>query len=80
MFFCKPCEDYNNWPNSIFKSFGKCEMCNKQAECNDVPSKYLPPSRAYREREAKKIAELQMYKPKDVPIDIFDALEVDLPT
>lgn len=77
MFFCKPCEDYNDWPGSLFKSFGKCEMCGKTAECSDVPSKYLPESRAYREFEAKKLAEIQMYEPQEMPIDIFDASEVE---
>jgi hypothetical protein len=42
MFFCEACEKANNWPNSIFKSYGKCEICDKVGECNDVPSKYLP--------------------------------------
>lgn len=42
MFFCKPCGDARAWPNSIFKSYGKCEMCELPGECNDVPSRYLP--------------------------------------
>lgn len=42
MFFCGKCEKKNDWPNSIFKSFGRCEVCGKSAECNDVPSSYLP--------------------------------------
>ncbi len=45
MFFCVKCEVKNGWPNSIFKSYGRCEMCGKSAECNDVPSKYLPPAK-----------------------------------
>lgn len=42
MFFCETCEDENGWPNSLFKSFGKCEICGNRAACSDVPSKYLP--------------------------------------
>lgn len=42
MFFCEECEKRNEWPNSLFKSFGRCEVCGKAARCNDVPSKYLP--------------------------------------
>lgn len=42
MFFCEKCEEKYEWPSSIFKSYGKCEICKEVAECNDVPSKYLP--------------------------------------
>lgn len=42
MFFCEPCGDKRDWPDSIFKSYGKCEICGKVAACSDVPSKYLP--------------------------------------
>ena len=44
MFFCDPCATKRKWPTSISKSSGRCEMCNKSAICNDVPSKYLPVS------------------------------------
>lgn len=42
MFFCVKCERKNKWPNSLFKSYGACEICGSVGECNDVPSKYLP--------------------------------------
>lgn len=42
MFYCDPCRDQRGWPDSIFKSRGKCEVCRTVAVCNDVPSKYLP--------------------------------------
>jgi hypothetical protein len=42
MFFCEACRRKNNWPDSIFRSRGKCEVCGNVANCSDVPSKYLP--------------------------------------
>lgn len=76
MFFCKPCADYNNWREGISKSYGTCEMCDKPNQvCSDVPSKYLPPSRAYLEREAKKLAEIKMYEP--AAIDTTDDVDVE---
>lgn len=41
MFFCEPCRKQLEWPSSIAKSYGQCEMCDTEAACNDVPSKYL---------------------------------------
>lgn len=45
MFYCTPCQEKRDWPETIFKSTGKCEICGKSAVCNDMPSKYLPLSR-----------------------------------
>lgn len=42
MFYCDPCAKKNNWPDSIGKSVGPCEICGKTAECNDRPSSTLP--------------------------------------
>lgn len=43
MFYCDPRKKKNGWPeNFLFKSYGLCEACKKNAVCNDVPSKYLP--------------------------------------
>ena len=42
MFYCGTCEKDNEWPDSFIKSYGKCEMCDNVALCNDVPSRYLP--------------------------------------
>ncbi len=42
MFFCDPCGKERKWPDSIFQSYGPCEVCGKVGPCNDVPSKYLP--------------------------------------
>lgn len=41
MFICSPCleENYTNW--SFFKSRGKCELCEKESVCHDIPSKDL---------------------------------------
>lgn len=42
MFYCEKCAKKNEWPETVFKSYGKCECCDKVAECNDMPSRYLP--------------------------------------
>lgn len=42
MFFCDACAKKQNWPTSLFGSYGPCEVCGNMDECNDVPSKYLP--------------------------------------
>lgn len=42
MFYCGKCADEREWPDSLFKSRGRCEICGQAAACNDVPSKYLP--------------------------------------
>jgi len=42
VFYCDECRKAKDWPESIGKSVGKCEMCEKKAVCNDVPSRLLP--------------------------------------
>lgn len=43
MFYCNQCKDKNDWPESIARSHGRCEVCGKSRDCNDVPSGALPP-------------------------------------
>lgn len=45
MFYCDPCGRQRNWPADdllIPTSYGRCEICGKTAECNDVPAGALP--------------------------------------
>jgi len=42
MFFCDFCANKRNWPESMSKSYGVCEICDITARCNDVPSSALP--------------------------------------
>lgn len=43
MFYCQTCAGRRGWPDrTLSRSYGKCEVCGKVDECNDVPSKYLP--------------------------------------
>lgn len=42
MFYCDTCAERLNWPKTMFKSRGRCEMCEKPAVCNDTPSRLLP--------------------------------------
>lgn len=42
MFFCDRCRVRKQWPESLAKSTGPCEICGKTRLCNDVPSSALP--------------------------------------
>lgn len=42
MFYCNQCAKDKNWPVTIFKSLGKCEICKSIKEYNDKQSKFLP--------------------------------------
>jgi len=42
MFYCGECAAKSKWPESISKSFGKCECCGNHTDCNDRPSSSLP--------------------------------------
>jgi len=42
MFYCEDCRREKDWPASFMTSKGKCEICDKVAICNDVPSSDLP--------------------------------------
>lgn len=42
MFFCEPCRKLRDWPESMSRSGGRCEICENSAVCYDVPSKFLP--------------------------------------
>lgn len=42
MFYCDPCAEKRDWPRTLLRSSGPCEVCGGDADCNDCPSKYLP--------------------------------------
>ena len=42
MFYCEDCRFGRDWPQSMTRSQGKCEICNKTALCYDTPSSKLP--------------------------------------
>lgn len=42
MFFCEPCRKKKDWPESMGRSAGRCEVCKVHSVCHDVPSKLLP--------------------------------------
>lgn len=49
MFYCDPCGDDRGWPtDTLMRSRGRCEMCQRPADCNDVPSSRLPSPRRHR--------------------------------
>jgi len=42
MFYCPACAKRKSWPESLARSEGRCEVCERVAVCYDTPSKYLP--------------------------------------
>lgn len=46
MFYCGTCAKDQGWSETGFKSYGKCEVCTKTAECSDMPSYLLPNNQA----------------------------------
>lgn len=42
MFYCEDCRKKNGWPESMCRSYGRCEVCGKTNVCYDIPSKFLP--------------------------------------
>lgn len=42
MFYCEKCRKHRHYPESLFKSYGSCELCGKTAICHDVKSSLLP--------------------------------------
>ena len=42
MFYCDKCRKKEDYPESIAKSYGTCELCGSGALCNDVSSSRLP--------------------------------------
>jgi hypothetical protein len=41
MFYCEPCREAKQWPESGARSRGTCEECGVYAYCYDVPSGVL---------------------------------------
>jgi len=41
MFYCNDCAEKNGYPETLSKSFGKCEICGNNASCNDCPTSKL---------------------------------------
>jgi len=43
MFYCDACAKKYDYPETLFKSVGRCECCGEQAVCNEMRSTLLPP-------------------------------------
>ncbi len=54
MFYCNECAIRLGYPISIFKSVGNCEICTKEAICNDVKSSNLPKPKETHEETKKR--------------------------
>lgn len=59
MYFCEECRLENGWQESMSRSAGRCEMCEKGAICYDVPSKYL------KRPEPKPLSPIDWFKSDD---------------
>lgn len=42
MFYCEACRKRREWPESLSRSIGNCELCSTRALCYDRPSASLP--------------------------------------
>ena len=42
MLYCNSCAEKNDYPKTIFKSYGCCEICGEMTDCNNVKSSKLP--------------------------------------
>ncbi len=47
MFFCEECRKERNWPESMARSQGRCEVCKENAVCYDVKSSLLPKAETF---------------------------------
>lgn len=50
MFYCDACANELEWPETMLKSRGQCEICKKQAPCNSRHHSLLPSPRHELER------------------------------
>jgi len=55
MFYCNECAKKKNWPVTMFKSAGTCEICGDTKECSEMPSSKLPRPRAKTAEEVRNI-------------------------
>lgn len=66
MFYCDECADKCGWPHTMFKSRGRCEMCEQTRTCNERRSADLPIPRRTEPVEPGPItAALRFSKPSD---------------
>lgn len=43
MFYCRRCAQAAEWPETMFQSDGRCEVCGNTAVCSERQSSQLPP-------------------------------------
>lgn len=68
MFYCEACRP-KEWPATFCKSYGRCELCKKEALCNDMPSSRLPELRGRTKMDTK---DLTMTRVADAPTKVPD--------
>ena len=67
MFYCELCREIRNWPESMIRSRGRCEICGLTASCYDVPSSALP---VYRSVES------EIHQTVDTSSEVLGALKI----
>ena len=70
MFYCDPCATEKKWPESIARSYGRCEICGNVRACNDRASSTLPlppqpPKETFDDVLARITKRLEKLKKKD---------------
>lgn len=53
MFYCNECANNNEWPRTIIKSKGDCEVCGIYSVCNECKSSQLPEPKNKNEQEPR---------------------------
>lgn len=73
MFYCEPCRIARDWPESIAKSFGQCEICCEPKECNDRASSTLPLPKSFPRLPGKR----PLYTDDGDPIPVRPVDQID---
>ena len=42
MYFCESCRQKRSWPESLYRSLGRCEVCGISQPCHSVAARNLP--------------------------------------
>ena len=64
MFYCTKCAEDRKWPETMFKSRGKCETCGEVAVCNEMASKNLPVPASFEEEDDEPAVEIKNFRQK----------------
>lgn len=72
MFYCEPCRITRDWPESLMRSYGVCEVCGAKRECNDMASRQLPLPKGFSKLEDPRRPVRKVQAPPVQPKDRID--------